>query len=346
MDMKEKWIRPIPSETPSAGQLQQMERKFGMFLHFGVNTFGNVEWSDGTIPAESYCPSQVDADQWVRTAREAGMNFVILVTKHHDGFCMWDTESTEYSVKYSGNPTDVVAETAKACKKYDVKLGLYYSLWDRNSREYKEDFENSYLPYMLGHLTELMDGRYGEIVELWLDGQWDKTRKQWKLDRIYDAVKRMQPGCQIGVNGTVGVDDDRAVFPDEYYLPAKCREGDPLRMFPSDFRLWDPHPCRKGDPKIFTFNGERYYLPFEMTICSRQGKWFYSDTYEDCPFTDVETAAADCQRAFDERNIVVINLPPNTQGRLVEGDIAHLMEIAERLKTRRTWMGGSENVTD
>ena len=335
MNQKEGRIRPIPAEVPSAGQLRQMERRFGMFLHFGINTFGNVEWSDGTIPAERYCPKQIDADQWVRTAWEAGMNFVILVTKHHDGFCMWDTLSTKYSVRYSGNPVDVVAETAKACKKYGVKLGLYYSLWDRNAEAYREDFENCYIPYLLGHLTELMDGRYGEIVELWLDGQWDKTRKQWQLDRIYDAVKRMQPLCQIGVNGTVGVDDNRAVYPDKNYLPEKCREGDPLRMFPSDFRLWDPYPCREGDPKIYTFEGERYYLPFEMTVCSRGGKWFYSDTYEKEQPADVETTVADCRRAFEEKNIAVINMPPNREGRLVEGDIAHLMEIADALKVRR-----------
>lgn len=84
------------------------------------------------------------------------MNFVVLVTNHHDGFCLRDTESTKYSVRYSGNPVDVVAETAKACRKYGVKLGLYYSLWDRNARAYKEDFENSYIPYMLSHLTELI----------------------------------------------------------------------------------------------------------------------------------------------------------------------------------------------
>lgn len=331
-------IKPIPAAVPSPGQQAQIERKFGMFLHFGVNTFGNTEWSDGSIPAESYCPKQIDADQWIRTAYEAGMNFVVLVTKHHDGFCLWDTDTTGYSVKYSGNPTDVVAETAKACLKYGIKLGLYYSLWDRSAEAYRVDFEHRYLPYMLRHLTELMDGRYGEIVELWLDGQWDKTRKQWQLDKIYDAVKRMQPGCQIGINGTVGDDDDTASMPDEHYLPAVCREGDPLRMFPSDFRLWDPHPCRKQDPKIYTFAGQRYYLPFEMTVCSREGSsWFYSDTYEEHPQTDVDRTAADCQRAFDENNIVVINMPPDKQGRLVDSDIAHLMKISEKLRLRRTF---------
>ncbi len=339
-------IKPVPALTPSAGQLAQMKRKFGMFLHFGVNTFGNTEWSDGSIPAKNYCPEGIDAEQWIRTAYEAGMNFVILVTKHHDGFCLWDTDTTRYSVRYSGNPTDVVDRVSKACAKYGVKLGLYYSLWDRSAREYQKDFENSYYPYMMKQLTELLDGRYGEIVELWLDGQWDKTRKQWKLDQIYDGVKRLQPNCQIGVNGTVGEDDDRAAISEERFLPALCREGDPLRMFPSDFRLWDPHPCRKGDPKIYTFQGEKYYLPFEMTICSREGfSWFYSDTYEEKPLMDTDQVVRDCRRTFEENNIVVINLPPDKRGRLTEGDIAHLQEISEKLGLRRR-IEGSEKIDD
>ena len=330
--MKTAKIAPVPSRHPSQGQIEQIKRRFGLFLHFGVNTFGNVEWSDGSIPAQAYCPEQIDAEQWVRAACEAGMNFVVLVTKHHDGFCMWDTDTTKYSVKYSGNPTDVVEKTAQACRKYGIKLGLYYSLWDRNAPQYKEDFDSGYIPYMLEQLTELMDGRYGEIVELWLDGQWDKTRRQWQLDRIYDLVKRLQPGCQIGVNGTVGADNDKASMPDEEYLPAKCRQGDPLCMFPSDFRLWDPHPCRKGDPKIYTIEGKEYYLPFEMTICSREGdSWFYKDTYEKAPLKDAEETAALCRMVFEEENIVVINLPPDKKGKLVEADVTRLMEIADKL---------------
>lgn len=332
MNTEKNWIRPVPSLEPSRGQLEQIERKFGMFLHFGINTFGNKEWSDGTLPVESYCPEQIDADQWVRVAKEAGMKFVVLVAKHHDGFCLWNTDSTKYSVKHSGNPVDVVAETAKACKKHGIKFGLYYSLWDRNAKAYRENFEEEYIEYMLGHLKELMDGRYGEIVELWLDGQWDKSRKQWQLDRIYHEVKKMQPFCQIGVNGTVGIEDGKASFPEERYLPERCREGDPLRMFPLDFRLWDPRPYKKGDPKIYTFDGSGYYLPFEMTICIREVKWFYSDDYDKYPLADVEKTAADCQRAFDERNIAVINMPPNKAGKLEEKDIAHLMQIAERLE--------------
>ena len=329
-------IQQQPSRQPSAAQLEQMERQFGMFLHFGVNTFGNVEWSDGGIQALSYQPDTIDADQWVRTAWEAGMNYVILITKHHDGFCLWDTDTTPYSVKHSGNPTDVVAAVSKACAKYGIKLGLYYSLWDRSEPSYTRDFSGEYVPYMLRQLTELMDGRYGEIVELWLDGSWDKSCAQWRLDLIYDLVKRLQPKCQIGVNHTVGVYSEEAGGPEERYQPKNYQEGDSLRMFPSDFRLWDPHMCRADDPKIYTFGGQEYYMPFEMTICSRDGfSWFYSNIYEKKPLMNVDEVVRNCETLFAQGNLAVINMPPDVHGRLVEGDVANLMEIARRLGRAR-----------
>jgi alpha-L-fucosidase len=326
-----------PSTEPSAGQRAQMERQFGMFLHFGVNTFGNTEWSDGGIDPRSYKPESVDAEGWVRAAWEAGMNYVLLITKHHDGFCLWNTKTTRYGVNYSGNTTDVAAELAGACEKYGLKLGLYYSLWDRREPSYKTDFAGSYVPLMLEQLRELMDGRYGEIVELWLDGSWDKAMHDWRLDLIYDTVKSLQPLCQIGVNHTIGTFTNTPGFEEkERWKPANQERGDPVRMFPSDFRLWDPHPCRADDPKIFTWEGEEYYMPFEMTICSREGfSWFYSNIYEEKPFLPAEQVAADCKTAFAAGNLVVINLPPNTQGRLVPGDQAHLMEIARLLGTAR-----------
>ena len=328
-------IRQEPSLLPNKYQQEQMDRKFGMFIHFGVNTFGNVEWSDGMIQALSYKPAEIDADQWVRTAYEAGMNYVIMITKHHDGFCLWDTKYTEYCVRNSGNKTDVIKEVAKACKKYGIKLGLYYSLWDRSEKTYKTDFD-AYIKYMHNQLTELLDGRYGEIVEIWFDGSWDKPRSMWQLEKTYDLIKRLQPKCQIGVNHTVGDDFNQACFPEERYLPENYRENDPLRMFPSDFRLWDPNMCAENDPKIYTYQNNRYYLPFEMTICSREGfSWFYSNIYEDKPLLDVDEVCKNCEIIFKNHNMAVINMPPNTDGKLVEADRQHLFEIADKLKIRR-----------
>lgn len=336
--MSQKPIEQIPSLEPNLYQKEQMERKFGMFLHFGVNTFGNVEWSDGGIQALSYQPTAIDADQWVRTAYEAGMNYVILITKHHDGFCLWETDTTEYSVKHSGNPTDVVRAVSEACRKYGIKLGLYYSLWDRSEPKYRDNFDNGYVPYMLEQLTELMDGRYGEIVELWLDGAWDKARSQWRLDLIYDTVKRLQPKCQIGVNHTVGVDYGVPGGPEERFLPQNYQDRDPLRMFPSDFRLWDPYMCREDDPKIYIYAGKEYYLPFEMTICSRKGfSWFYSNIYEQKELMDAEEIAQNYRILTASGNLAVINMPPDTNGRLVQGDVENLMKVADLLGIRRKW---------
>lgn len=323
-----------PSTEPTQGQKEQMARRFGMFLHFGINTFHNTEWSDGTLPVESYAPTAIDADGWVRTAYEAGMNYVIVITKHHDGFCMWDTHTTDYCINSSQNKTDVVAEVAKACKKHGVKLGLYYSLWDRHEKCYPDD--EAYADYMIAHLTELMDGRYGEIVELWLDGEWDKPCRSWQLDRIYNTVKTLQPKCQIGVNQTIGEFNDETGAPGERYLPVNYQENDPIRMFPSDFRLWDPNMCREDDPKIYTFNGEKYYMPFEQTICSRKDfSWFYCDIYADKPMMDKEEIIRNYKILEKTNNLMVINLPPDKGGKLVDGDVKQLLEIADALGIRR-----------
>ena len=325
---------PIPSLEPSAGQKAQMDRKFGMFIHFGINTFNNTEWSDGSLPIESYKPTAIDADSWIKTAYEAGMNYVILITKHHDGFCLWDTHTTKYSVNYSPVKTDVVKEVSKACEKYGIKLGLYYSLWDRHEKCYKDD--EAYVQYMEKHLTELMDGRYGEVVELWLDGEWDKTCRRWQIDRLYNLVKSMQPNCQISINNTIGKFNNRKGLPSKRYMPKNYQYGDPIRMFPCDFRLWDPHMCREDDPKIYTFNGKEYYLPFEYTICSRKEmSWFYCDEYSKKPLTDAEEIINNYRTLVNSGNVMVINLPPDKNGKLVETDVKNLMYVADKLSIKR-----------
>ena len=144
-------------------------------------------------------------------------------------------------------------------------------------------------------------------------------------------VKNINPSCQIGINHTIG---RNTLEPEERYMPERCIECDPIRMFPSDFRLWDPYPCSENDPKIYTYKGEKYYLPFEMTICSREGfSWFNSDEYEKKEFTDISQTVQNCIRAFSQKNNVVINLPPDKNGKLSEGDIEHLEKIVKGINS-------------
>lgn len=324
--------RLLPSTKPNPVQQAQIARRYGMFIHFGINTFFDKEWSDGTLSASGYKPTAIDADGWVRNAYEAGMNYVILITKHHDGFCLWDTQYTDYGVNNSGNKTDVVAEVAKACTRYGVGLGLYYSLWDRHERCYRDDA--AYTEYMCRQLTELLGGKYGKVVELWLDGGWDKRPKRWHLDKIYDLVHTLQPDCAVAVNTTIG--NPRRKKPSNRYLPERYREGMPIKYFPSDFRLFDPHFTREDDPKLYAHDGELYYLPFEATICIRNmNNWFWDSKYAADKPVEKDFIVEKYRLLTERQNLLVVNVAPDTNGKQIEGDIRRLQEVAEELGIAR-----------
>lgn len=324
-----KLILPVPSTEPSEAQLQQIERKYGMFIHFGINTFHDEEWTDGSKPAESYAPTAVDADQWIRTAKEAGMKYVILITKHHEGFCLWDSKYTEYDVASSKNPTNVVEAVAKACKKYDIGLGLYYSLWDRKVNPDVEDQSKdaAYNEYMLNQLDEVIDiaQKHTDIVEFWFDGGWVKQNYRWPIMDIYQTVKRKAPQCQVGVNWTIGTPGN---VDKNTVLPQDQKEGFPIRYFPSDFRLGDPYLPTDNDPKVFTHNGKSYYLPWESTVCISQ-RWFYNT--KDNKFKSVDELEKMYRQCTKNNNILILNCPPGRDGKIRSEDVRILKELRERV---------------
>ncbi len=320
---------PFPATAPSEAQKVQIARKYGMFIHFGINTFHDEEWTDGSKPVSSYNPTTIDADQWVKTAKDAGMKYIILITKHHDGFCLWDTPTTEYKAANSPNTTDVLAEVARACREQGLELGFYYSLWDRhkNPKITRKSDDSMYNDYMLAHLKELMTS-YGDICELWLDGGWVKENYRWPSFKIYELVKKYQPQCQIAINWTIGHPKN---FDRHLILPQKQKEGYPFRYFPSDFRLGDPELPLADDPKLFTHQGETYYLPWESTLClSGQNKWFWNS--KDNTQKSVEELMDVYKRATANDNILIINCPPGPQGVMKEGDVSRLMELRRELE--------------
>lgn len=323
-------ILPQPSVRPSQAQQEQIARKYGMFIHFGINTFHDEEWTDGSKPASSYAPSAIDAEQWIRTAKEAGMKYVILIAKHHDGFCLWDSRYTEYDVANSGNPTNVIEAVAKACRKYDIGLGLYYSLWDRKANADVEDWkkDEAYNQYMLNQLTELMDivDDYTKVVEFWFDGGWVKQNYRWPVMDIYQTIKQRMPECQVGVNWTIGAPENVDKHP---VLPQEQKEGYPIRYFPSDFRLGDPYLPTDNDPKIFVHNGRQYYMPWESTVCISK-RWFYNTTDNEFKSVD-ELEKLFCQ-STKNGNILILNCPPNRDGKLRDQDVSILKALYKRIK--------------
>jgi alpha-L-fucosidase len=320
---------PSPSTKPNSYQLAQIKRKYGMFIHFGINTFYDEEWTDGTKPPASYKPLAVDADQWIRVAKLAGMKYVILVTKHVDGFCLWDSKYTTYDVGSSGNKTNVVKEVANACKNYGIGMGVYYSLWDRHQNGNVRDtsLDSGYNKYMLAQIEELISiiAKYAKPVELWLDAGWEKERSRWPIAEIYQLVKSMAPQCQVGVNWSIGLPGNPD--PDSsFVLPTMQKEGYPIRYFPSDFRMGDPYLPADPDPKLFSHNGNLYYMPWETTVCISQ-KWFYNST--DTVYKTPSELLQLYKKATAQDNILILDLPPDRSGKLRRKDIELVLALGK-----------------
>ena len=316
-----------PSTKPNKTQAQLLKRGYGMFIHFGVNTFTNHEWSDGTTPVEIYKPEALDCDQWVRVARDAGFRYVLLVTKHHDGFCLWNTRYTDYSVAHSPVKTDVVAAVSKACKKYGLEFAVYYSLWDRHEPSYGDENFDTYIRYMKNQLTELLTN-YGPICELWFDGGWDKKPEEWRLPEVYSLIKRLQPHCAVGVNHTIVLKEGERNFalPDSMVVDNKYS----FQYFPSDFRLWDPKIAHKNDKKQYIHQGKSYYLPFEHTICiSKKWNWFQKSKPD--PVRDLDELEELFYWCTDNDNTLVVNLAPDNTGRIREHEANAVIALAKRI---------------
>ena len=206
-------ILPVPE--PKQAELQQMDTY--AFIHFGLNTFNDREWGYGDTDPKTFNPTNLDCEQWAQTLVKAGMKGVILTAKHHDGFCLWPFEGTDYSVKNSpwkNGQGNVVKELSEACKKYGLKFAVYLSPWDRHQANYGTP---EYLPYFYAQLHDLLTN-YGPVFEVWFDGAnggdgWYGGAKDirtidrknyYNYPRIYEMLDSIQPQAIIFSDGGPG----------------------------------------------------------------------------------------------------------------------------------------------
>lgn len=321
----------IPSTKPSKAQSEMIKRGYGMFIHFGINTFADVEWSDGNLSIEKYNPTDLNPDQWVKVAKEAGFRYVLLTVKHHEGFCLWDSKYTDYDVASSPVKNDVVKEVSDACKKYDIEFAIYYSLWDRKEPVYHNKDSQKYIDYMKNQLTELFTN-YGPICELWLDGGWDKTPSDWGLEQINELVKSYNPNCAISVNHTIVNEEWKR----NYTYPSEMTEDNKyyFQYFPSDFRLWDPQLITRNDKKQYLHNGKSYYLPFEHTIClSSRWNWFQKSM--DLPVRSLDELEELFYWSTYNDNCLVMNVPPDQTGNIRAYEANAIIQLGNRLKIKK-----------
>jgi alpha-L-fucosidase len=299
--------------VPTPEQLAWQRDGFGVFFHFGVNTFAGKEWSDGTLAPQIFDPSDLDADEWVRLAHDIGAAYVILTAKHHDGFCLWPTATTDYSVASSpwkDGEGDVVREVAEACRRHGMKLGLYLSPWDRNAPQYQDPA--AYDEFYLAQLRELCTD-YGSLYELWFDGAGSAGR-EYAWDRIGELIDELQPGAMVFNMGPstirwVGNEDGLAADPVQYVTTS------------ADLNNYDDDVVETEDAR---------YLPPECDVSLRKG-WFWQPGEEPKSLAHL--------LAIHDRSIglgasLLLNIPPDRRGRIDPADAERAAEFGTALRAR------------
>ena len=329
------------SVTPSKRQQEWFDTEFYAFIHFGVNTFTNKEWGDGTEDEKIFNPEKLDCNQWVEAIKSAGMKGMVLTAKHHDGFCLWPSKFTEHSVKNSpwrsGNG-DLVAEAAEACRKGGIKFGIYLSPWDRNSQYYGSD---EYNDYYCNQLTELLTN-YGPIFHFWFDGacgEGPNEKKQvYDYDRYISLIRKYQPNATIfndhgpdvrwcgNESGTARA-AEWAVVPSELCYRAEIQTdkmplaGDISYMYNDDSDI--------GRLENILYSKGLVFCGSEIDMSIRPG-WFWHKSEDphslDRLFnTYINSVGANC--CFH------LNIPPTTDGLIDERDIIRLKELGDKIKS-------------
>jgi alpha-L-fucosidase len=311
---------------PSRAQLQWQRDELAIFIHFGVNTFTNREWGDGRENPSIFNPARLDARQWARTAREAGFRAMVLTAKHHDGFCLWPTNTTTHSVAHSpwrnGNG-DVVREFVDACRGEGLGAGVYVSPWDRNHPTYGDS--PRYNDVYAAQLTELLTG-YGALAEVWFDGANGEgpngKRQEYDWPRVWALVRRLQPNAVMfsdagpdvrwcgNESGTAGEPNWSTV--------------DPARV---------PYPGISGKVVIDALqHGDpdgTVWRPAEADTSIRPG-WFYHPA-EDSRVRSVEQLVDLYFSAVGRNSKLLLNVPPTPEGLLHAIDVERLAGFRSRL---------------
>jgi len=325
---------PAPSNIMARSEFQ--DAKFGLFIHWGIfSILGDGEWvmNNENIPVKDYTrlvdffnPLEFDAREWVSMAKDAGMKYITLITRHHDGFSMWNTKYSDFNIMNTPYKKDVVKMIADECHKQHIKLFLYYSLLDWHREDYphetgrtgqktgrtgKGDYAH-YLQFMENQLTELLTN-YGEIAGIWFDGHWDQTnpegqkdrasRIDWRYDEIYSLIHRLQPQCMIGNNHHL------TPFP-----------GEDFQMFERDL----PGENKSG----LSFQKASDKLPLE-TCETMNGSWGFN--IKDDKYKSVDQIIHYLVNAAGRNANFLLNVGPMPNGKIQS-------EFTDTLKEVGKWM--------
>ena len=302
------WAQNFPDIKPTAQQTAWQDLEFGVIIHFSTNTFLDREWGDGTADPAVFNPASFDPDQWMKAIRDAGAKYVVLVAKHHDGFCLWPTEQTAYSVKASpwrDGKGDVVGDVARAARKYGLKFGVYLSPWDRHEPRYKNSA--AYDDYYQAELTELASN-YGDLVEFWLDGA-GSLGHVYNFTRIIETLRTYQPNTVVFADtGLLEYGDARWVGTESGRVP---------------YENWN----------VIDRHGYLRWRPVEADTPLRKEHWFWHPN-DEASVKSVNELITMYDETVGHGAQLMLGLAPDRRGLLADSDVARLEEFGAALRTR------------
>lgn len=330
--------------TPSQRQLEWQQLEFYAFCHFGTNTFTGKEWGDGNAAPSLFAPKCLDAEQWVKEIKNAGMKALLLTCKHHDGFCLWPSKYTDYSVKNSpfrnGNG-DVVKEVSDACRKYGIKFGVYLSPWDRHEKSYGKGAE--YDDYFVNQLTELAEN-YGEVFCFWFDGacgEGKNGKKQvYDWNRYFALIREKQPNAVISICGTdvrwCGNEAGKyrsaewSVVPsfvgNQQYTAERSQQTDDKDFAKQINGTANDLGSRNAIDGVRDF----IWYPCETDVSIRPG-WFYHKS-QDFRVKSVKKLMDIYYGTVGGNSALLLNIPPDKNGLISKYDVRVLRKLGKRLR--------------
>ena len=295
-------LKPTPQQTA----WQDLE--FGVILHFSTNTFLDREWGDGTADPKVFNPTDFNPDQWMEAIKASGATYVVLVAKHHDGFCLWPTEQTAYSIKASpwkNGKGDIVGEVAASARKHGLKFGIYLSPWDRHDPRYKDNA--AYDNYYQAELEELVT-RYGDLTEFWLDGAGSGGHV-YNFPRIIETLRTYQPNTVVFA--------DTALFE---YGDARWVGTESGRVNYENWNVIDRH-------------GVLRWRPVEADTPLRDLHWFWHPN-DDKSLKSLDELLNTWDQTVGRGAQLMLGVAPDNRGLLPDSDAARLKEFGAALKAR------------
>jgi alpha-L-fucosidase len=337
-ELREKAARVVPYER----QLAWQALEFQAFVHFGMNTFTDREWGEGTEDPKLFNPKDFDANQWAEAVKAAGVRGLIVTAKHHDGFCLWPSRFTEHSVKNSpwkDGQGDVVGDVAAACRKAGLKFGVYLSPWDRHEPTYGDS--PRYNEHFKGQLRELLTN-YGEISEVWFDGACGEgpngKRQVYDWPGFFALIRKLQPRAVISIIGPDArwIGNEAGVTRESEWsvIPVVGFDNLPDERNPGGIAHLDAQAKDLGSLEriaaVAKQGGRLIWYPGQVDVSIRPG-WFYHAA-EDEKVKTLDHLLDIYYTSVGGNAQLLLNIPPDKRGRVHENDARRLKELGDRLK--------------